>query len=37
MINERIRKARREIKMTQEALAKRIGLTKATISMWESV
>ncbi|HCI7003619.1 TPA: XRE family transcriptional regulator [Klebsiella pneumoniae] len=36
MINERIRKARREIKMTQEALAKRIGLTKATISMWES-
>ncbi|HGK4055344.1 TPA: helix-turn-helix transcriptional regulator [Klebsiella pneumoniae] len=36
MINERIRKARREIKMTQEALAKRLGLTKATISMWES-
>lgn len=36
MINDRIREARRHVKMTQDALAKRIGLTKATISQWES-
>ncbi|ELN2738931.1 XRE family transcriptional regulator [Pluralibacter gergoviae] len=36
MINDRIREARRNSQMTQDALAKRIGLTKATISQWES-
>ena len=36
MINERIREARRNVKMTQDALAKRIKVTKATISQWES-
>lgn len=36
MINDRIREARSNVKMTQDALAKRIGVTKATISQWES-
>ncbi len=36
MKSERIRQARRERKITQEALGKRIGVTKATISQWES-
>ncbi|KNC88993.1 S24 family peptidase [Trabulsiella odontotermitis] len=36
MINARIREARLNAKFTQDALAKRIGLTKATVSQWES-
>lgn len=36
MKSERIRQARREQKITQEALGKRIGVSKATISQWES-
>lgn len=36
MINDCIREARRNVHLTQDALAKRIGLTKATISQWES-
>ncbi|HFW3714901.1 TPA: XRE family transcriptional regulator [Salmonella enterica subsp. enterica serovar 6,7:y:-] len=36
MINERIREARRNLNVTQDVLAKRIGITKATISQWES-
>ncbi|MDR5611824.1 MAG: helix-turn-helix transcriptional regulator [Arsenophonus sp.] len=33
---ERIRQARNHNKMTQESLGKRIGVSKATISQWES-
>ncbi|PAV08855.1 XRE family transcriptional regulator [Arsenophonus sp. ENCA] len=33
---ERIRQARNNNKMTQESLGKRIGVSKATISQWES-
>ncbi|MBS9422256.1 XRE family transcriptional regulator [Photorhabdus caribbeanensis] len=36
MKNERIRQSRLKQKITQEALGKRIGVTKATISQWES-
>lgn len=36
MINDRIREARSIAKMTQDALAKRLKLTKSTISQWES-
>ncbi|EJC5210354.1 helix-turn-helix transcriptional regulator [Salmonella enterica] len=36
MISERIRQARREQKITQEALGKKVGVSKATISQWES-
>ncbi|ELB6473775.1 helix-turn-helix transcriptional regulator [Salmonella enterica] len=36
MINDRIREARSISKMTQDALAKRLKLTKSTISQWES-
>ncbi len=36
MINEKIRQSRTAQKMTQEGLAKQIGLSKATISQWES-
>lgn len=33
---ERLREARKAAKLSQEALAKRIGRTKSTISRWES-
>ncbi|ASD87965.1 helix-turn-helix transcriptional regulator [Salmonella enterica subsp. diarizonae] len=36
MINDRIREARSIANMTQDALAKRLKLTKSTISQWES-
>lgn len=36
MKSERIRQARRERKITQEALGKKIGVSKATVSQWES-
>lgn len=36
MINERIHQTRRTLKMTQEALGKRVGVSKATISQWEA-
>jgi phage repressor protein C with HTH and peptisase S24 domain len=36
MMNERIKKRRKELGLTQPSIAKTIGLTKATISLWES-
>ncbi|MGQ5735507.1 XRE family transcriptional regulator [Serratia sp. IR-2025] len=36
MINTKIRQSRKAQKLTQEGLAKLLGLTKATISQWES-
>ncbi|WP_413483888.1 S24 family peptidase [Shewanella baltica] len=36
MMNERIKQRRKELGFTQPAIAKKIGLTKATVSLWES-
>lgn len=36
MMNERIKQRRKELGLTQPAIAKKIGLTKATVSLWES-
>ncbi|ABE56544.1 transciptional regulator [Shewanella denitrificans OS217] len=36
MMNERIKQRRKELGLTQPSIAKTIGLTKATISLWES-
>lgn len=36
MISERIRQARKETKLSQEMLGKRVGVTKSTVSQWES-
>ncbi|MCS6114489.1 helix-turn-helix transcriptional regulator [Shewanella baltica] len=36
MMNERMKQRRKELGLTQPAVAKAIGLTKATVSLWES-
>lgn len=36
MMNERIKARRKELKLSQEALGKRVGVTKATVSQWEN-
>ncbi|MCU8034397.1 MULTISPECIES: helix-turn-helix transcriptional regulator [unclassified Shewanella] len=36
MMNERMKQRRKELGLTQPAVAKSIGLTKATVSLWES-
>ncbi|MDA5547389.1 helix-turn-helix transcriptional regulator [Yersinia massiliensis] len=36
MKSERIRQARKQLKLTQESLGKKIGVSKATLSQWES-
>ncbi|WP_345845653.1 helix-turn-helix transcriptional regulator [Shewanella algae] len=36
MMNERIKTRRKELKLSQEALGKRVGVTKATVSQWEN-
>lgn len=36
MMNERIKTRRKELKLSQEALGRRVGVTKATVSQWEN-
>ncbi|MGE4259980.1 S24 family peptidase [Shewanella sp.] len=36
MMNERIKSRRKELRLSQESLGKLVGVTKATISLWEN-
>ena len=36
MIGERIRKKRRELEMSQQALARMVGVSRVTITDWEN-